>query len=270
MKTALNRITFPALPLEQFLAFSRGNGFDAVELRNDLPGLKILDDLQPGDVRELCRIYDIRIITINALQRFNDAEGCLDTRVKQLHSLVEIASLAGIDAVVLCPVNDAGDIRTYGQRMDDTIAALAAFGPVLQEAGILGFVEPLGFSQCSLRFKRDAVQAIEQSGYQECFKLVHDTFHHYLSGEAELFPSMTGLIHVSGVLSGTPAADISDDDRVLVTEDDILGNREQVRGLLSGGFSGYCSFECFSQDVQTLEPSMLSGQLSRSISVLFD
>ena len=45
---ALNRIIYPTLDLDGFFKFSTELGINKVELRNDLPGGKILDmDMQP-------------------------------------------------------------------------------------------------------------------------------------------------------------------------------------------------------------------------------
>jgi 2-keto-myo-inositol isomerase len=269
MKIALNRITMPHTSLADFLGAAKKMGFDAVEVRNDLPGGQILDGKNPIEVKKLCAETGVRIITINALQRFNDRREFLEARVAELKDLVAIAKDAGIDAVVLCPVNDKDESRSAEQRMSDTVAALKAYAPVFTEAGVKGYLEPLGFEQCSLRFKKDAVTAIERSGCSACYKVVHDTFHHYLSGEKELFPQMTGLIHMSGVLPGKAVADITDDDRILVTDQDIMGNKVQVDALVVGGYNGYCAYECFSPEVQELEASTLTQEVKDSLALMF-
>ena len=38
-----------------------------------------------------------------------------------------------------------------------------------------------------------------RSAARDAFRLVHDTFHHHLAGEAAIFPELTGLVHISGV-----------------------------------------------------------------------
>ena len=77
--------------------------------------------------------------------------------------------------------------------------ALRALAPILAEAGIMGLVEPLGFEESSLRLKARRVEAIEDLDLGDRFRLVHDTFHHYLAGEPRMFPDWTGLVHISGV-----------------------------------------------------------------------
>lgn len=268
MKTALNRITMPNLPLMDFLTAAKEMGFNAVEVRNDLPGGKILGGLNPKEVKRLAKELAIDIITINALQRFNDRKEFISDRVEELKEMVTIAKEAGITAVILCPVNDLDESRTHEQRMEDTIYALKAYGPIFKAAGVLGYLEPLGFVQCSLRFKKDAVSAIKQSGYLDCYKLVHDTFHHYLAGEKDLFPEMTGLIHMSGVVSDKKVSSITDADRILVTKDDVMANKAQLDALLDSGYNGYCAFECFSPEVQKLKPSVLAKEIQQSVAFL--
>ena len=108
---------------------------------------------------------------------------------------------------MLVPIND-GTGCADGARQANLRQSLAALKPMLEEAGIIGLVEPLGFEICSLRSKTEAADAIEELGAQSTFRLVHDTFHHHLAGEAAIFPELTGLVHISGV--SDPAVSVAD------------------------------------------------------------
>jgi 2-keto-myo-inositol isomerase len=99
--------------------------------------------------------------------------------------------------------------------------------------------------------------------------LLHDTFHHYLSGETEFFPNQTAIVHVSGVLAGKTKAATTDEDRILVTKDDIMDNHGQVATLLEGGCTAPISYEPFSPQVRALPLSELKLQLQKSIDYLF-
>ena len=89
----------------------------------------------------------------------------------------------------------------------------------------MGLVEPLGFPESALRTKRKAVDAIDDIGAGDRFRLVHDTFHHYLAGGQEIFPERTGLVHISGVEDRSlPIVAIRDEHRVLVGPADIMNN----------------------------------------------
>ena len=95
--------------------------------------------------------------------------------------------------------------------------------PILREYGILGFIEPLGFEECALRHKRTAVEAIRAIGGLDVLRLVHDTFHHHLSGEDIFYPELTGLVHISGVADADVTVDqMLDAHRVLVDPRDRL------------------------------------------------
>ena len=133
----------------------------------------------------------------------------------------------------------------------ETFALHCALKPILSDRGLIGLVEPLGFTICSLRSKREAAEAID--GIDGPFKLVHDTFHHHLAGEADLFPALTGLVHISGVTDGAVQVDdMRDPHRVLVDEADRLDNVGQIRALSKAGYAGPFSFEPFSPAVYAL------------------
>jgi 2-keto-myo-inositol isomerase len=149
------------------------------------------------------------------------------------------------------------------------VTALTAYGPLFAEAKMIGLVEPLGFAICSLRTKKTALEGIARCNYPESYQLLHDTFHHYLSGETELFPKQTAIVHVSGVLAGKAKAAITDEDRILVTKDDIMDNRSQVAALLQGGCTAPISYEPFSSQVRDLPLPELKAQLRKSIDYLF-
>jgi 2-keto-myo-inositol isomerase len=124
---------------------------------------------------------------------------------------------------------------------------------MLADAGIVGLVEPLGFDTCSLRSKRRAAEAIVEVGGERTFRLTHDTFHHHLAGEPALFPELTGLVHISGVVNPLLAiSDMRDAHRVLVDEGDRIGNLVQIGALLRGGYTGPVSFEPFAPELRQL------------------
>jgi 2-keto-myo-inositol isomerase len=254
--------------LSEFFQFANDLGFKYVELRNDLPGKEILDGLPADAVRQLLDVTRITPLTINALSRFED-ERALDTNLLKLKGLIAQAKRIDCSQIVLCPLNEAGDPRGPGQRADQLVTVLNAFGPLFAEAKMTGLIEPLGFSVSALRTKEKALAGISQCDYPGSYKLLHDTFHHYLGEEEDFFPEETALVHVSGVLPGKARSAITDSDRVLVTSDDILDNRGQLATLLKGGYTGPFSYEPFSQEVQMLPVTALKTDLQKSIQYLF-
>jgi 2-keto-myo-inositol isomerase len=247
---ALNHMVAPGLDLPGFFDLAKTLGLRGVEIRNDLEGKAIKNGVAADAVRRLAGERGLDILSINALQRFNDWN---DVRAQEARDLAAYARDCGAKALVMCPVNDSGYHLSEAERLKNLRAALRALFGILEEAGIAGLVEPLGFRESSLRLKREAIDAIEEIGATSRFQLVHDTFHHYLAGEAEMFPRQTGLVHISGVEDQKiPQNEIRDAHRVLVGPADILGNTAQIRMLISGGYAGPLSFEPFSSSVHHL------------------
>ena len=244
---ALNHMAAPRLGLAPFLALAGRVGVGAVELRNDLPGVALADGTAASDIRAAAERAGIAIVSINALYPFNvwTAE-----RERQAGALIAAAAACGARGIVMCPLNDAAHAASDDERLAGLRAALAGLRPLLARAGITGLVEPLGFAECALRLKREAVEAIRDVDGLGTFALVHDTFHHHVAGETELFPDMTGLVHVSGVVDPAVGRDrLRDPHRVLVDGRDLIDNAGQVRALLAGGYRGPVSFEPFAPEV---------------------
>ncbi len=271
-RIALNRIAYPEVGLEEFFAITAELGLSKVELRNDLPGGKIIDELAPEQVKKLAATYRIEILTINALQKFN-LPANLQKATRELKELIALARSIGCRAIVLCPNNDTADTRPPERSLRDTVAALKAFRPQLEEAGMFGYVEPLGFPESSLRSLLSASQAIRVSG-SGSYRMVYDTFHHYLGPdeaadvEKMLDVSLVGLVHASGVEASLDKAAMKDCHRVLVTAADRMGNVEQIARLTARGYAGNVSFEPFSEQVQRLERTAFLKAARQSIDLL--
>jgi 2-keto-myo-inositol isomerase len=259
---ALNHIATPRLRFAPFVELARGLGIDQVEIRNDLPGVEIADGTDPAEVRRAAEAGGVTILTINALYPFDVWNAELAEKAKQLAGY---AATCGARALVLCPLNSREDRRSEAERAADVRASLKELTPILGRHGITGLVEPLGFEECSLRTKRAALDAIDAVGGAATFKLLHDTFHHFLAAEQEMFPTRTGLVHISGVEDRNLALNaIRDEHRVLVGPADRMDNGGQIRALRAGGYSGPFSFEPFSRVVHELSDS--AGALRESMS----
>jgi len=269
---ALNRILCPGLELEEFFRLTADLQLGKVELRNDLPGGRILDELPPEGVVDLCREYGVQIITINALQKFNVAS-LRSQLINELRELIGVADSIRCPALVLCPNNDVGDSRAANQIRTDTVAALQAFAPMFDDSGITGLVEPLGFRESSLDSVAAAMEMIKESGHTN-YRIVHDTFHHRLGPDTEEILEQTydiactGLVHVSGVEAEMPPEQYRDGQRGLVGPADKLDSRGQIELLLRLGYSGDISYEPFSEEVQNLPPNELKRELEASLRYL--
>jgi 2-keto-myo-inositol isomerase len=244
---SINHMVAPRLDHSAFFDLTRKLGVDRVEIRNDLKGVALLDGTPAAAVGAAAKARGLRVLSINALQRFNLWD---DARAAEAAALIAQCIASGAQALVLCPVNDVTYTPTPSDRRDALRKALHGLKPLLSAAKVFGLVEPLGFAECSLRTKEEAVAGIDAADGASVFRVVHDTFHHFVAGETKIFPERTGLVHISGVTdaSGT-AATMRDPDRVLVDANDRIGNLDQLRTLRAGGYRGAISFEPFAASV---------------------
>ncbi|MQY76781.1 MAG: TIM barrel protein [Spirochaeta sp.] len=268
-RISLNRIICPSLELEDFFKLTAELGLNKVELRNDLPGRGIIDGKTPLEVNDLCRKYNIRILTINALQKFNLAKN-RSMATDELKQLIDLALAINCPAIVLCPNNDTEDPRDPETIFKETAAALKSFAPLFEESGMRGYVEPLGFAESSTSSLITAMQAIQESGSPN-YRLVHDTFHHYLGPDnldelkRDYDISYTGIVHMSGVESSIPRLKFRDEHRVMITAADRMKNLDQIAWLQKCGYRGDFSFEPFAREVQNLNTVELKLAVGRSI-----
>lgn len=79
----------------------------------------------------------VTIISINALYPFNVWSGDLPARAV---AMADYAAASGANALVMCPLNDGTAVS-----FDNLVTALKAMKLILEERGLTGLVEPLGF-----------------------------------------------------------------------------------------------------------------------------
>jgi 2-keto-myo-inositol isomerase len=239
---ALNHMTTAKLGYKEVLSLASDLGCVGIEFRNDLPGA-LFDDDAPENVRELARHAKQRILGLSEIKTFNCWS---EDRAREAAALIATATEIGAESVSLIPRCDGRGLGN-GERQANLRVALRELLPMIREAGLIGLVEPLGFDHSSLRLKEEAMDAINGVGGRGVFKLVHDTFHHHIAREKACFGEDTGIVHVSGVTEPRiPAREMRDEHRVLVDENDRLGNIVQLQDLRGSGYAGPISFEAFS------------------------
>ena len=242
---ALNHMTVARMGYVQLLDTAAALGCIGVEVRNDLPQ-PLFDGKAPAEAGAMARAKGLRILAVAEVKRFNDWS---DDKAAEALALMKIAQASGAEAVSLIPRNDNLGMGN-GERQASLRVALKALKPMLEDHGLTGMVEPLGFEICALRYKSEAVEAIEATGGKGRFKLVHDTFHHTLAQDGAFFPDHTGIVHISGVTDQrVTLAQMTDAHRILVDAADRLGNIEQIATLARMGWTGPVSFEAFAPGV---------------------
>jgi len=248
IKFGLNHMVCPSLSPMQLLDAAKDLGVAAVELRNDVGSNSISDVVIAREVAAKAADLGLEVRSVNALYPFNiwNAE-----REVHAHKLAELARACGATGLVMCPLNEGRFVEDTPEKAEELRTALATLRDILVSHGLKGFVEPLGFPVSSLRFKSEALAAIDDVEGRDVLTLVHDTFHHTGAGEEKLYASRTGLVHISGLEDAEISfADMLDEHRVLVGPRDRLGNIAQLRALYADGYDGVVSFEPFAKEVQ--------------------
>ena len=257
---ALNQIIAPQSSLIDLINLAKSIGVSAIEIRNDIP-VNLIEENRPESIKTLSESNCIRILTVNALQKFNLWN---EERLNELVELCKFSSLAGVEAIVLVPLNDGSVTDDIDQR-ELLGNSLKEIVKVLSDFDLLGYVEPLGFETSSVRKKSMVVDEIKKLKTSR-LKIVHDTFHHFLAGEKDFFPSMTGLVHISGVSSEFSNIELNDNHRYLINETDMLGNINQINYFLQSDYKGFFSFEPFAKDLA--KNDNLSNVIERNINYI--
>ena len=240
---ALNQILFPDSPFKNFISFSKKLNVKAIEIRNDIK-TNLIEENDPIKIGNICEENSIKILSINALQKFNLWN---KDREKELIFLCKYADKANIDSIVLVPLND-GSINSAKEQMQLLEESLKNILRIINDFNVFGLVEPLGFSHSSLRFKSLVAKVI--NNYQSNkLKIVHDTFHHALAGENEFFPLLTGLVHISGVSKNYENIKLLDSHRSIIDDKDMLQNINQIKKLYNSNYQGFFSLEPFSNSL---------------------
>ncbi len=242
MHFSLNHMTVANADFVELLDIASAANCEGVELRNDLDS-PLFSGRSPADVKASVQERGLSIYAVAEVPGFNVWS---QAKAAEVQSLIDSASACGANGISLIPANDSSIQDAENQRQNLRIA-LESLYPMLTKAQLLGFIEPLGFVSSTLRFKRDAVSVIEELDMADTFKLIHDTFHHYLAGEDEVYPEHTAIVHVSGVIDNTiKAGEMQDQHRVLVDGQDRIGNIDQLASLIIGSYTGPISYEAFS------------------------
>ena len=247
----VNRKIAPSLTIEEFFRVVQKCGLNKVEIRNDMPSGKILDDLTPKQFNALVKQYDIEVVTINALYPFNLPSRRDEVTVKA-REMLEVAKQVNAKAIIMCPFNEP-DSRSEQQRKADTEESIKYMTALFAEYSVNGLVEPLGFPVSSLRSFTLTGELIKKVGSP--FKMTLDTFHHHLAGlplndyASTVNINQVGLVHLSGVEDTRPTDLLTDEERIMLSSKDVLKSKEQVIELEKLGYKGIYSFEPFASSL---------------------
>jgi len=249
LSKAINHMTTAQLSYSQLLGLANVIGCVGVEVRNDLAG-ELFDGDDAASAGTAASSNGLRLLALSEVSAFNDMS---DRAFHAAEKLAALAASCGAEAINLIPRND-GKATSPEERKECLKETIIKFEPLLRKNNVLGFIEPLGFEESSLRSKSELVELLVSLEMTSQYRLVHDTFHHHLAGEKSVFPEYTGMVHISGVVNHLlDTESMRDEHRVLVDSNDVLGNLEQLDELCSKGYRGPISVEAFSTQVHALE-----------------
>ena len=122
---SINRISAPRIGFAEFAALTQRLGVHAIEIRNDLAGVEMVDGTPGKDIGAIANAHGLVIRSINALQRFEQFD---DTRAAEACDMIAYAVACGAEALVLCPTNSLRDARSADQRHADAHDELDGLG----------------------------------------------------------------------------------------------------------------------------------------------
>ena len=108
----LNQIILPESRFEDFIDLLVKSGVSNLEIRNDLP-IKMIDPKNTEFIREIVKSRDMKILSINALQKFNLWS---KEREQELMEMCKFASESEIEGIVLVPLNDGTIVDNKTQK----------------------------------------------------------------------------------------------------------------------------------------------------------
>jgi 2-keto-myo-inositol isomerase len=256
IKFAMNRTCAPQYLLQAFIDLVLAAGVGAVEIRNDIPEREFMDGTPPEKVLSVLKAANIRVASVNALQRFNEWNAEREAEAK---ALLGYAAKLGAPGVVLCPVHSPDHGWSEAEAEKNLRYGLKNLRPILQALGVKGYVEPLGMAGSTMKKQRMAVGAVSDIDGWDVYQLCYDTFQYFRCGDDMFYPERIGLAHISGISRDDLApGQLTEPDRGLVDATDRVDNIGQIKRLLSSGYKGFVSMEPFSPQVQR-SPDLLAN-----------
>ncbi len=258
MQRAINQRSAKHLPFEAFLDLAAATNCVGVEPRNDL-GRPLFDGIAPSVAAELAKQRGLRILALGEIYPFNNWNRERETQVRVL---LDAAIESGAESIILIPEVNLAQTHTR-QLTAATVSAMDAIAYMLEGTGVTGLIEPIGFNSSSIRTQADVVPLMTALGKDNPFKLIHDTFQHFISGDNDYFAEHIATVQISGVSDPTVVLDESQDGhRVYVEAEDRCENIAQLKALFSRGFDGPVSFE--TTEVALLDAPDLEAQMRKS------
>ena len=137
---AINQIVLPNAKFIDFVNLAKLLDISAIEIRNDIAN-NLIKENNPQKIKDICKSRSIKIISINALQKFNI---WTDKRSKEFIALCEYATATGIEAIVLVPLNDGTivDNKTQKELLQNSLKSIIN---ILDDYNLMGYIKTISF-----------------------------------------------------------------------------------------------------------------------------
>lgn len=255
---AINLSTLMTTPLEEGLRAASDAGFPGVELR--IPHLEAyLSGRTLRDLLELVERTGVKVLSINAIERFNtEDEREFADLLDQVRRWAKVADGLGCPFLICVPQPETA---AWDEVKSRTVRRLAQVARVMRPFRVRPLLEFIGFSAfplCTLGRAAEVAEGVAaETG--ERVGLVVDTFHHALSGTADvpLTPDMVrrvALVHLDDVEDVPQGVARTDEHRVLPGYG-VGRLPEVVRALQAGGYAGAYSVELFRPEYWRMPPA---------------
>ncbi|MFC6323877.1 sugar phosphate isomerase/epimerase family protein [Companilactobacillus baiquanensis] len=274
----LNRKAAPGVKLDETLEMISSIGVNNIELRNDLYGdpdnSSIMDSMSNSDVKIALNKNGVVIKTINAIGNM-DKRSMVKENIESLTEMLEMTKNLDLKNFVFCPVRSTEDKRTSDEKKAEAIANVKDYSKVLKKYGVNGLIEPLGFTDSSLRTPWEGQAIIDEAGVDN-FKLVADSFHYYLANitdkqfNEKVNIDYIGLVHLSSVFANKKREELDDQDRYMLGQDDVMQSAELAQKIEARGYKGIYAFEPFSDDLKEWDVTKAKEELENSIKLVRD
>ncbi|GCD87341.1 MULTISPECIES: sugar phosphate isomerase/epimerase family protein [Lactiplantibacillus] len=272
----LNRKAAPGIDLATTIPAVAKLGLKNIEVRNDLYGApdnaSIFDHMANADVKQLLDENDVHLETINAIGNMDNRQ-MIDENLASLTEMLDMAKNLNLRKIIFCPVRSTDDHQSAEQRQADAVANVKDYSKVLKQYGVDGLIEPLGFTDSTLRTPWEGQAVIDKAGVDN-FKLVADTFHYYLANVTDqqfhdqVDINYIGLVHLSAVTGDKPREELDDQDRYMLTEADVMKSADWAKKYEAAGYQGLYAFEPFSDDLKQWDRAKVEQELLKSIQLV--
>lgn len=266
-RPAINQATILNIELEKFIESINEAGFKAVELRTEKIREYLNSDPEHSleKLKNLLDSFNIKVLSLNALENFSiSSEKVFNSEVMKIFGeMIEYCNALDCHLIISVPsfFNMNTQNPSWDEIRDKTAKRLEILGEITKKNNVkIGF-EPLGFTDCSVRTIKQAVEILEKLNPEiDNIGIVIDTCHFFVAynpiSSIELIKDLF-LIHVNDLKCDYKHDNLSwvkDSDRIMPGNGNFPFREffETIKKKLE--YHGYISIELFNESYWEQNP----------------